>query len=79
MSKKYNDQQKVIIKKCHICGHINYSKIELEKCSQCRKSFLPSSYFTKIHSSSAKEFEDLFAHADDISEKLLIKGIHVIW
>ena len=71
--------KKVLIKKCHVCGHLNYSSIEIEKCPECNKSFLPSSYFTKIHCTSTKEFKELFASAEDISEEDLIKGIHVIW
>ena len=79
MSKVNYDAQKVIIKKCHICGHLNCTSKEIEKCPKCGKSFLPSSYFTKIHCTSSREFKELFARADEISEEDLVKGIHVIW
>lgn len=76
---KKSMRKKVIIKKCHVCGHMNETTYELEKCKQCRKSFLPSHYFAKIHNQDQTEFEKLFNDAEEMEESRLIKGLYVIW
>jgi len=70
---------KLIIKKCHDCGHIMESGQELQKCSKCKKSFLPVNYFSKVHSKSQKDFDQLFAYGHEIHEEDLIKGLTVLW
>ncbi|MCB9095897.1 MAG: hypothetical protein H6621_12585 [Halobacteriovoraceae bacterium] len=69
---------RTIIKKCHVCGHINESTREIEKCGQCGKSFLPLNYFTKIHGPKGK-YEDLFCDVDELCDTETIKGLYVIW
>jgi hypothetical protein len=73
------DQSKLIIKKCHCCGHIMESCEEIQKCTACKKSFLPVNYFSKVHAKNQKEFENLFASSHEIHEKDLIKGLTVLW
>ncbi len=73
------NESKLIIKKCHICGHIMESAHEVQKCGKCKKSFLPVNYFSKVHSKSQKEFEQLFAQGHEIHEEDLIKGLTVLW
>jgi hypothetical protein len=73
------NQTKLIIKKCHVCGHISESSHELQKCTKCKKSFLPVNYFSKVHSKSQKDYEQLFASSYEISEDDLIKGLTVLW
>lgn len=70
---------KVIIKKCHLCGHIMESNKEVEKCSICQKSFLPSNYFGKIHAHDSESYKELFMMIEELHEDDLVKGINVIW
>lgn len=70
---------KLLIKKCHICGHVMESSQEVQKCGKCKKSFLPVNYFSKIHSKTQNEYEQLFAQGHEICEEDLIKGLTVIW
>lgn len=71
--------QKLLIKKCHLCGKIIESQVEVKKCPSCHKSFLPLNYFSKIKGTSVAEYHDLFAPCDELSEEDLIKGIYVLW
>lgn len=71
--------EKLIVKKCHLCGHIMESYEEVKKCGQCKKSFLPSNYFSKVHSKSSTEFDHLFAQSHEIHEDDIIKGLTVLW
>ena len=68
-----------IIKKCHVCGHINEAQKEPEKCTKCEKSFLPLNYFGKVHAKNSNEFEKLFCRASELHEEDLIKGLYVLW
>lgn len=70
---------KTIFKKCHMCGHVIEAQVEPKRCEKCRKSFLPSNYFEKIHSKEKVEFNHLFSCSDDLLEENLIKGFHVLW
>ena len=79
MPEKEIGTKKILIKKCHICGHINESSCEVERCKKCQKSFLPISYFSKVHDNSGVKFKQLYSRAHEINEKDLIIGIHVIW
>jgi len=79
MSLDINAQTKVLIKRCHVCGHLNESSTELERCQKCSKSFLPSSYFSKVHDNTGVKFKQLYSHVHELDEKDLIIGIHVIW
>ena len=72
-------QERVLIKKCHICGELIESREEIKKCPKCHKSFLPSNYFTKIHVKNSNEFKNLFLRCEELNEEDLIKGIMVIW
>ena len=70
---------KVIVKKCHICGQVSESHKELEKCIKCKKSFLPSNYFHKVHAKNSYEFSKLFSSSEELHEEDLIKGLGVLW
>ena len=70
---------KVLIKKCHQCGHIAESYKELQKCGGCKKSFLPSNYFSKVHAKNTEEYSQLFSMSDELHEDELIKGLSVLW
>ncbi|MCF8058776.1 MAG: hypothetical protein K9K67_05740 [Bacteriovoracaceae bacterium] len=70
---------KLLVKKCHVCGSLMESYIERKKCTQCKKSFLPTNYFSKVHAKNSKEFDELFSSSDDLHEEDLIKGISVLW
>lgn len=71
--------EKLIIKKCHICGHIMESHQEIVKCDKCKKSFLPVNYFSKVHSKNQKDYAQLFAYGYELHESDLIKGLTVLW
>jgi hypothetical protein len=79
MSLDIQVQSKLLIKKCHVCGHLNESTIELQRCGKCQKSFLPSAYFSKVHDNAGTKYKQLYSAVDEIDEKDLIVGIHVIW
>jgi hypothetical protein len=72
---------KIIIKKCHMCGHVTESHQEPQKCKQCNKSFLPVNYFSKIHSkiSTSSDYEKLFAFGHEMHDEDIIKGLTVLW
>ena len=71
--------EKLIIKKCHMCGHIMESHQEITKCHKCKKSFLPVNYFSKVHSKNQKDYAHLFASSHELHESDLIKGLTVLW
>lgn len=77
--KNQTTSEKIIIKKCHICGHVMGSHQEPKKCDQCKKSFLPVNYFSKVHSKSQADYEKLFAFSHELHEDDIIKGLTVIW
>lgn len=70
---------RMLIKKCHMCGHISESTIEIQKCASCQKAFLPLNYFSKVHHSQTSQFHELFSPSEEISEEDIIKGIYVLW
>ena len=69
----------VIIKKCHVCGHINEGHREMENCKKCKKGFLPLNYFQKIHAKSSEEYKYLFLDSNELHPDDLIKGLYVLW
>lgn len=72
-------RQKLIIKRCHVCGQVHESSTELEKCVKCDKSFLPLNYFDKVHGTSQQDYQHLFAESHELDERDLIVGIYVLW
>lgn len=68
-----------IIKKCHVCGHINEGSREMESCGKCSKGFLPLNYFSKVHAKNSEEFKSLFASSDELHPEDLVKGLYVLW
>lgn len=77
--KSLTKKNKIIFKKCHLCGTIMESFHEQKKCKGCKKSFLPSNYFGKVHAKNSKEYDELFSSSDDLQEEDLVKGINVLW
>lgn len=75
----WSKKERVIIKKCHVCGQVHETTTELKKCVKCNKSFLPLNYFGKVHATNEKEYENLFAESHELDEQDLIKGIYVLW
>jgi hypothetical protein len=71
--------EKLIIKKCHICGHIMEDHQEIAKCHKCKQSFLPVNYFSKVHSKNQSEYMQLFAYGHELHESDMIKGLTVLW
>ena len=57
---------KLIIKKCHVCGHVSEARQEIRECLDCKKTFFPL-------------LDGLFSNSQDIHEDDLIKGIMVLW
>lgn len=70
---------KLVIRKCHQCGHLNSGHSEPQKCNSCKKSFLPSNYFSKVHAQSPSEYNELFAAGHELTEEDIVKGITVLW
>ena len=70
---------RIIIKKCHVCGHFNESFEEPKRCKCCKKAFLPANYFAKVHATSSKDYEKLFMASEDMHDDDLIKGLSVLW
>lgn len=79
VTKKTSKNASMIIKLCHICGHLNESYVEVKKCSQCNKSYLPINYFHKGFDIYNGSYDDLYLEIKDLDEDDLIRGIHVIW
>lgn len=72
-------KQRLIIKKCHVCGQVHESSTEIAKCINCNKSFLPLNYFVKVHEVKQDEYSSLFAQGHELEDEDLIKGIYVLW
>tara|TARA_R110002072_G_scaffold534_6_gene3886 strand:- start:66007 stop:66255 length:249 start_codon:yes stop_codon:yes gene_type:complete len=72
-------QGKLIIKKCHCCGHLNETFKEIKRCTGCKKSFLPANYFGKVHAQNDADYENLYANSEELREEDLVKGINVLW
>ena len=75
----WSSKEKVIIKKCHVCGQLHETTTELQKCVKCNKSFLPLNYFGKVHANNEKDYKNLFAESHELDEEDLILGIYVLW
>lgn len=72
--------KKVLIKKCHLCGHVAESHCEIMRCPNCKKTFVPINYFHKVPKNSfPSDYDGLFMAAEEIVEEDLIKGIQVLW
>ena len=71
--------QRLIIRKCHMCGQVVESPKEQQKCICCGKSFLPLNYFTKVHEHDTNKYHELFAEGHELNDEDLIKGIFVLW
>lgn len=74
----HSSDKKLLIKQCHCCGYVHECTHEIERCSECQKSFLPLKYFQKIHDHH-QNYSDLFSSVDEIEESDLIKGLFVLW
>ena len=72
-------KEKLLIRACHSCLKINESEKELERCTHCKKSFLPLRYFDKIHNDKDLKWENHFSPTSQIDEDDLIKGLFVLW
>ena len=73
------DERQILIKKCHVCGHIHWKEQEINRCTNCHKSFLPLNYFNKVHGRSRLDFQQLFCHCNELSEEDIVKGLYVLW
>ena len=83
-SLKISKQESTVIKKCHVCGTINEGHKEASRCSGCKKPFMPSNYFSKVHDSEdagkTKSYEDwIYSTVDELDQRDVIKGLTVIW
>lgn len=72
-------KEKLLIRACHSCLKLNESYQELERCTHCKKSFLPLRYFEKIHQHKELKWENHFSLSEQIEEEDLIKGLFVLW
>jgi hypothetical protein len=72
-------KEKLLIRVCHSCLKINESHHEIERCSHCKKAFLPLRYFEKIHKDREEKWENHFSSADLLHDDDLIKGLYVLW
>lgn len=72
-------KEKTLIRVCHACSKLNESYIELERCTHCKKAFLPLRYFEKIHQCKDMKWENHFSPTDQLEEEDLIKGLFVLW
>jgi hypothetical protein len=71
--------EKLLIRVCHSCFKLNESHFETERCSHCKKAFLPLRYFEKIHQDKDEKWENHFSSADQLDDEDLIKGLYVLW
>ena len=77
--KIHQNDKKLIIKKCHLCGTVNEGTDEPRRCTGCKKSFLPANYFSKVHAKNSEKFDNLFASSDELEDNDLIIGLNVLW
>ncbi|MBI2519786.1 MAG: hypothetical protein HYV97_05200 [Bdellovibrio sp.] len=77
--RKIEDQQKLILRICHKCGHANESVKELERCQKCSKAFLPLMYATCSDAKTTKEYKNLFQESSEVEPEDVIKGLVAIW
>jgi hypothetical protein len=76
---KKSSKEKLLIRACHACLKINESVQELERCSHCKKAFLPLHYFEKIHADKTSKWSTHYSSSDQLEEEDLIKGLFVLW
>lgn len=76
---KNKHQTKLLIRSCHLCGHVNESECEIERCSKCRKHFLPFSYAGMQTPLNSQQYQAIFKDISDLGEEDVIKGIGVLW
>lgn len=79
MDLELENKHRLIFKVCHICSGLNESEQEIDRCTKCKKSFMPLNYFGKIHAQNSDEFKKLFAYSHELHEEDLIKGIYALW
>jgi len=72
-------KRKLLIRRCHMCGEVMESYSEVERCTDCRKYFVPLNYFGKVHAAYSEGYKQLFETAGELHEEDLIKGLYVIW
>ena len=72
-------KQRLIIRKCHMCGQVVESAKEQQKCVCCGKSFLPLNYFSKVHEHDPNKYHELFADGRDLEDEDLVKGVFALW
>ncbi len=72
-------KEKLLIRACHRCLKINESMNELERCSHCKKSFLPLRYFEKVHHAKGPKGENYFYSTELLDDEDLVKGLFVLW
>ncbi len=77
--KKKKKKETLLIKRCHLCGFLIETNKEVSQCPHCKKSFLPLNYFGKVHAKNSKEYQNLFADSEELTEDDLIKGLTVLW
>lgn len=73
-----SQSEKSLVKLCHCCGHLHEAVVEVDRCIQCKKSFLPAKYFEKIHDLH-QNYLQLFSKVEELDENDLIKGLMIIW
>lgn len=78
MKETTKTKEKILIRACHACQKINESFVEPQRCKHCNKSFLPLGYFEKVHGKK-RDWDGLFAHAEELEEEDLIQGLFVLW
>lgn len=73
--------KKILFKRCHLCGKLIESYVELQRCpsTKCHAAFLPLQYLHKIEEASFHDYPQLFASSDELHEDDLIKGLYVLW
>ncbi|MCY4644660.1 MAG: hypothetical protein OXB88_08595 [Bacteriovoracales bacterium] len=76
---EHSPKSRFLIKKCHICGHLNEGEKEMKRCAKCRRSFFPLNYFAKIDDGTSKNSSHLFCRCDELREEDVIKGLYVLW
>lgn len=69
----------MLIKKCHLCGHLNWKDQEVEQCEKCHKSFLPLNYFKRMQKGVQADTQQLFCQCHELSEEDMVKGLYVLW
>lgn len=65
------------LRKCHVCGHVNQSDVDVDRCGHCRKALAPFFYFDAKKVLPLSDYQ--IRPVPFAGEYLPIRGLTVYW